>query len=205
MNKWQILLAEDDSDVAETLKESLEDAGYHVVEIVSRGEDLVHAANQHNPDLIVCDIYLEGNMDGITAAAPIAHRSKPPIIFLTGNFTMELIASLRDFQNSMLLYKPCKLPELIANIEMAMKRQDQGQTPFASLFSNIDREQTEDFRRQLGQLIKSARRDFQLTQANAAEKLSINYRYFQDIEAGKANLKIDTLFKIIKGLNLVDD
>ena len=206
MNTWQILLAEDDPDVAETLKEGLEDAGnYKVVEIISRGEDLVHATNQHNPDLVVCDIYLAGNMDGISAASPLAHRSKPPIIFLTGNFTMELITRLRDFHNAMLLYKPCKLPELIANIEMAMKRQDQGQSPFASLFSNVDSEQTDDFRRQLGQLIKSARRDFQLTQANAAEKLSINYRYFQDIEAGKANLKIDTLFKIIKGLNLLDD
>ena len=203
MKKGRILIAEDDHDVAMTLTEGLESFQYTVVEIIARGEDLAQAVKKHQPDLILADIFLAGSIDAIEATAALL-PSKTPIIFLTGGFTIELVARMRDHQNAMLLYKPCKIIELVGNIELALERQTKGQTAFADLFATTECYQSEDFRKQLGLLIKSVRKEYQMTQAHAAEKLCINYRYFQDIEAGKANLKIDTLFKIIKGLNLVD-
>lgn len=204
MNKGRILIAEDDHDVAQTLTEGLETLNYEVVGIISQGEELVSSVQKYQPNLVIVDIYLAGKMDGIEATIPLALQCKPPIIFLTGSFSMELMSRLRNHQNAMLLYKPCKIPELAANIQMALEREKQGQTGFISLFSQAGCLESEDFRKQLGQLIRAARKEYQLTQANAAEKLNINYRYFQDIEAGKANLKIDTLFKILKGLSLIN-
>lgn len=204
MKKGRILIAEDNQDVALTLREGLESLDYEVCDVVPFGEELLAAVHHYQPDLMVVDIYLAGEMDGIDATAPLVAHDSPPIIFLSGNFTLELMSRLGEHQNSMLLYKPCEIPELVANIEMALERRKFGQTAFSSLFSTSHNLQTDDFRKQLGQLIKAARKEFQLTQAHAAERLNINYRYFQDIEAGKANLKIDTLFKILKGLRLMD-
>jgi DNA-binding response OmpR family regulator len=204
LTKGRILIAEDDQDVAQTIVEGLESMQYSVVNTVPYGENLQAEVEQHKPDLLIVDIYLAGNMDGIEATLPIAAKQDLPIIFLSGNFSVKLIERLREHHDAMLLYKPCKIPELAANIEIALKRRNKGEKAFTDLFSQSTNMESIDFRQQLGQLIKTTRKDYKLTQANAAEKLSINYRYYQDIEAGKANLKIDTLFKILKGLNLID-
>jgi two-component system, response regulator PdtaR len=78
-----ILVVEDDANVAAVLEARLESFGYEVCDIASTGLRAIESAGQHQPDLILMDILLEGDMNGIEAADRIAQHSDVPVIFLT--------------------------------------------------------------------------------------------------------------------------
>lgn len=92
MKQIRILIVEDEALVALDLSMELEAAGYIVTGFVASGEDAVEKARTDEPDLILMDISLNGEMDGIDAAARILEFKKIPILFMTGY-------SRRDFAN----------------------------------------------------------------------------------------------------------
>lgn len=79
----KILVVEDERITAEDIKRSLEKAGYNVPVIVSTGEDAVKFSEKYKPDLVLMDIVLEGNIDGIEAAETIRTKFDIPVIYLT--------------------------------------------------------------------------------------------------------------------------
>jgi PAS domain S-box-containing protein len=79
----QILVVEDERITAEDIKSALESAGYAVPALVSSGEEAVRKAGELQPDLILMDIRLDGEMDGIEAAGQIRERFGIPVIYLT--------------------------------------------------------------------------------------------------------------------------
>ena len=68
MPKRKILVVEDEAIIAMELKETLEHLGYSVLRTVFRGEDAVILAEKTHPDIVLMDIHLKGDVDGITAA-----------------------------------------------------------------------------------------------------------------------------------------
>ena len=64
-------------------KEKLENLGYKVVEIASTGDEAIQAVLEKNPDVILMDIVLKGNMDGIETAETIHSYNDTPIIYVT--------------------------------------------------------------------------------------------------------------------------
>jgi CheY-like chemotaxis protein len=78
-----ILVVEDDKNVAAVLEARLESFGYHVCDIAATGLRAVKSAIQHRPDLILMDILLEGDMNGIEAADKIGKHFDVPVIFLS--------------------------------------------------------------------------------------------------------------------------
>ena len=83
-NSISILLVEDEAILAMAMKLELRAAGYHVAEVVSRGEDAVAFAAESSPGVVVMDISLAGEMDGIEAAHLIRLNADVPVIFTTG-------------------------------------------------------------------------------------------------------------------------
>ena len=83
MDVKRILIVEDRRITAAHLKANIEQCGYKCVCIVSTGEEAIQKANELKPDLILMDIMLGGEMDGIQAAAMIREQLPIPIIFLT--------------------------------------------------------------------------------------------------------------------------
>ena len=79
-----ILIVEDESILAEDLGLSLENLGYLVRGKVSTGEEAVKLAEELRPDLILMDIKLQGDIDGIEAADQIRTRLDIPVVYLTG-------------------------------------------------------------------------------------------------------------------------
>src|SRR5665647_82567 len=82
MSKGKILIVEDESIEALDIKHALESFGYEVPNIATSGEDAVELALDIKPDLILMDIILKGNTDGIAAAAKIKELNIP-VIYLT--------------------------------------------------------------------------------------------------------------------------
>ncbi|WP_296795024.1 response regulator [uncultured Methanobrevibacter sp.] len=80
----RILIVEDEAITALDLKYSLEELGYEVVGTVDTGQDAIDTANETVPDVVLMDIKLKGDMEGIEAAAVIS-KSNIPIIYLTAN------------------------------------------------------------------------------------------------------------------------
>ena len=83
MAKTRIMIVEDEWTVAEEIRMVLESMEYEVTSMSAAGEEAIQNAENDKPDLVLMDIVLEGEMDGIAAANEIRSRFNIPIIFLT--------------------------------------------------------------------------------------------------------------------------
>ena len=83
--KYRILIVEDDMIIAANLSLQLTKLGYEVTGIESRGEEALHHAKLNNPDIVLMDINLKGQWDGIETVRRIQKRRDIPIVYLTAN------------------------------------------------------------------------------------------------------------------------
>src|SRR5205085_7373002 len=79
----KILVVEDESIVAEDIRNTLQNLGYEVAGIVSSGKEAIAKAESLRPNLILMDIVLKGNLDGVETAELIRNRLNLPIVYLT--------------------------------------------------------------------------------------------------------------------------
>lgn len=125
--KTQILVVEDERIIALNLKERLESLGFAVPAMAASGEKAIEQATQLRPDLVLMDIRLQGNLDGISAAQHIWDTLQIPVIYLTGNSdenTMERAKVTAPFGY---ILKPVKERELSVAIDIALKRYEREQ------------------------------------------------------------------------------
>jgi CheY-like chemotaxis protein len=83
MPKPIILIVEDECVVALAIKAQLTGMGFEVVDTCCSGDDAVQKAAELAPDLVLMDIRLDGEMDGVDAAVKIRATQDLPVIFLT--------------------------------------------------------------------------------------------------------------------------
>ena len=85
MAKARILVVEDEGIVAMDVRNRLNDLGYAVPGVVSSGEEAFKKAGEAHPDLVLMDIRLKGDMDGIEAAEQIRARFDVPVVSVDSN------------------------------------------------------------------------------------------------------------------------
>lgn len=122
MEDIQILIVEDEALTAEDLRHTLIGFGYHVSGILASGEEAVRAAREKSPSLVLMDIMLQGEMDGIEAARRIQAESLIPVIFLTAYSDTETIEKLQIAGSYGYILKPFERRELLANIGIALHK-----------------------------------------------------------------------------------
>jgi len=83
MEKVQVLVVEDEAIVSMDLRYKLEALGYSVPAEVGSGEEAVDTASRLRPDVVLMDIRLSGEMDGIDAAEQIRDQFDVPVVYLT--------------------------------------------------------------------------------------------------------------------------
>ncbi|MBN1424068.1 response regulator [Candidatus Fermentibacteria bacterium] len=120
MTSARILVVEDDAIVAAHLERVLAQMGYEVTRLVATGEDAVAAAGADRPDVVLMDVRLRGEMDGIRAAEEIRAGYGLPIIYLTAYADEPLIQKAKRTEPYGYLAKPVRDKELHASIEMAL-------------------------------------------------------------------------------------
>ncbi len=116
----RILIVEDEAILAEDLGLSLKNLGYVVKGKVSTGEEAVKLAETLRPDLILMDIKLQGDIDGIEAADQIRKRLDIPVIYLTGYAEKDVLERAKKTEPYGYLGKPISLSELRSTIETAL-------------------------------------------------------------------------------------
>ena len=120
MSKTRILVVEDERIIAEDIKMSLEESGYEVVSLESSADGAINAIRQHNPDLILMDIVLKSEMDGIEVAEIIRDQHQVPVIYLTSHADPLTIERAQKTQPFGYLIKPFATRELDCSIQMAL-------------------------------------------------------------------------------------
>jgi two-component system, cell cycle sensor histidine kinase and response regulator CckA len=116
----QVLIVEDERIVAGDLRSRLRRMGYRVCGIASTGADAICLADEHNPDLVLMDIRLEGTMDGIQTADTIKKTHRIPIIYLSAYADQSTVERAKVTEPFGYLLKPFEDSELRTAIEMAL-------------------------------------------------------------------------------------
>lgn len=118
----RILIVEDDTFVARDLALRLEGLGYSMAGSLNSGEAALERIAALKPDLILMDIVLEGNMDGIEAVRKIQLAADIPLIFLVAYTDRERLDRVLEISPLAYLQKPLKQRELELTIELALLR-----------------------------------------------------------------------------------
>jgi len=116
----RILVVEDEVVIAMEIESVLQQMGYEVLGPVMTGQDAIAIAAEKRPDLILMDIRLKGDIDGISAADHIYHLYKIPVIFLTAHSDPKTVDKAIATHPFGYLIKPFRKNELYTSIEIAL-------------------------------------------------------------------------------------
>jgi two-component system, cell cycle sensor histidine kinase and response regulator CckA len=142
MAKANIMIVEDEAIIASVISGALKKFDYGVVDILNSGEAAVAAALQKKPDLILMDIRLQRELDGITAAEQIQKQMDIPIIYLTAYADEPTLERAKKTKPYGYIPKPFQEIELKTTIEMALYKHGfemqlkESEARFRSLFEN---------------------------------------------------------------------
>lgn len=125
--KANIFIVEYESITARDLQFTLEDLGYGISGIANSGESAIQKVVEHQPNLILMDIMIIGEMDGITTAGIISQRFDVPIIFLTAHSDEKTVTRAIETSPYGYIVKPFKKKELRSTIEIALYKHQQEQ------------------------------------------------------------------------------
>ena len=120
MSGARVLIVEDDRIVARDIRMQVGRMGHSVVGTTGSGEEAVALARSIQPDLVLMDIRLEGEMDGIEAARQIRSGDGIPVIFLTAYGTEDVVRRASETDPFGYLLKPFEEPQMRTIIQMAL-------------------------------------------------------------------------------------
>lgn len=118
----RVLIVEDEEVVATDLQECLSENGYEIVEIAVTGENAVSLAEELSPEIVLMDIRLAGQMDGIEAAGEIREKLGLPVVFLTAYSDPETLRRAKITEPFGYLLKPFRELDLLSTLEVALHK-----------------------------------------------------------------------------------
>ncbi len=120
MEKSKIMIVEDEALIGAELGDNLADLGYEVTGIVNSGKKALESIKAKKPDLILMDIKLKGDLDGIQVAEEIKKLKGPPIIFITAYLNDDFMNRAKITEPFGYLIKPVDSRELHSTIEISL-------------------------------------------------------------------------------------
>ncbi|MCT4581792.1 MAG: response regulator [Flavobacteriales bacterium] len=120
MSKANILVVEDESIVSKDIQLSLKKLGYNVIGSATTGAKAIEMALELQPDIILMDIMLKGDINGIRATKRIQTRANIPVIYLTAYADENTLERAKVTQPYGYIIKPFKEIDLQTSIEMAL-------------------------------------------------------------------------------------
>ena len=115
-----ILIVDDEYDVLTYLDETLTRMGYEIAGMAITGESAVENARLLRPDLILMDIVMPGELDGIEATRIIHDEMNIPVIFVTSHAEKNFVERAKQVNPAAYLIKPVRENELEIAIELAL-------------------------------------------------------------------------------------
>ncbi len=122
MEHAKILVVEDETIVAKDIQQSLTRLGYEVPATATSGEEAIRKTKEIHPDLVIMDIVLKGQMDGVQTAQEITRRFDVPVIYLTAYADEATLERVKTTSPAGYMLKPYLPNELRTTIELALHR-----------------------------------------------------------------------------------
>lgn len=122
MEKIKILIVEDEMIIGANIALQLSSLGYDVIGIIPRAEEVLPKIRENTPDILLLDIYLKGDLDGIELAHIIQKEFKIPIIYLTANADDAHFNRAKTTNPYAFISKPFKKLDLQHAIELTILR-----------------------------------------------------------------------------------
>ncbi len=122
MHKIRILIVEDEMLIAANIAMQLENYGYEIVGIIPRGEEALKVVANEQPDLVLMDINLKGEIDGIQTALAMQKTGKIPVIYLTANTDDAHFNRAKATNPYAFISKPFKKLDLQHAVDLAVER-----------------------------------------------------------------------------------
>lgn len=119
MGKKQILIVEDETIIAEDIREALRAYEYQISAIVSSGEEALVKVEEIRPDLVIMDIMLSGELTGVETAKMIRKKFATPIIFLTAYADENTLEGAISSDPYGYLVKPVREKDIRAAVKIA--------------------------------------------------------------------------------------
>jgi two-component system, cell cycle sensor histidine kinase and response regulator CckA len=117
-----IMVVEDESVVATDLERSLKQLGYQLLPSAASSDEALLIASERCPDLVLMDIGIRGEQDGIDTAALLRRQHRVPVVYITAYADEETLSRAKETEPLGYLLKPFKPRELRATVEMALYR-----------------------------------------------------------------------------------
>ncbi|WP_321538296.1 response regulator [Flavobacterium piscinae] len=122
MEKIKILIVEDEMIIGANIALQLTNLGYDVLGVIPRAEEVLPKIHQTLPDILLLDIYLKGDLDGIELAHIIQKEFNIPIIYLTANADEAHFNRAKTTNPYAFISKPFKKLDLQHAIELTILR-----------------------------------------------------------------------------------
>ena len=148
MSKTSVLVVEDENIVSKDIQHSLKKLGYVVVGASSTGEKAITLAHETKPDVVLMDIMLKGDMNGIETASRIKAELKIPVIYLTAYADEATLAKAKVTEPYGYIIKPFKEIDLHTSIEMALYKHGKESEVLKErdlLYSLVENKDTKNF------------------------------------------------------------
>jgi len=120
MEKARILVVEDATIIAMDIADNLRNIGYEVTDIVPSGERAIASVKEKRPDIILMDIILQGEMDGIQTAERIRSQYSVPTIFLTAYADEQMLERAKKAEPFGYIMKPFVERDLRIAVEIGL-------------------------------------------------------------------------------------
>lgn len=120
--KEKILVVEDERIIACDIKYCLESSGYSVLAVLAYGEQAIEQVEELQPDLVLMDVILKGEMNGVEAAQMILNKFNIPVVFLTAHSDESTLIKAKATQPFGYIFKPFEETQLITTIEIALSK-----------------------------------------------------------------------------------
>ncbi|MEG5058033.1 MULTISPECIES: EAL domain-containing protein [unclassified Microcoleus] len=122
MSTKKILIVEDESIIAEDISDSLISLGYQITDIVYSGEEAIESVAKIRPNLVLMDVNLQGEIDGVTAAEEIRSRFQIPVVYLTAYADEKTLRRVNATKPFGYIVKPFEEKNLHTTIQIALHR-----------------------------------------------------------------------------------
>lgn len=122
-NNNEVLIVEDDMIISMVLERMILKLGFGVIGKVITGREAIELTRQHDPDLILMDIQLKDDIDGISAMQEIRKHSDVHVIYITGNSDQYNLARAKKTNFIDYLVKPIQMNHLEDSINKAFPKQ----------------------------------------------------------------------------------
>ncbi len=121
-SKAKILIVEDENIIALDIKKNIEMLGYEVLEVFDNGIKVLKYLETNVPDLVLMDVFIKGELDGIETAEKILKHYDIPVVFITSASNEENIERAKQVSPFGYIIKPFDLTDLRITIEIALSK-----------------------------------------------------------------------------------